>query len=67
VDIRELADKNYRLWLAKRRHPALQFKRIGNDLWSARIGAHCRAVGKFQDGDTFLWIWIGTHEQYNKL
>jgi hypothetical protein len=26
-----------------------------------------RAVGRFEDGETFLWLWIGSHEDYNKL
>jgi hypothetical protein len=67
VDIRRLADKSYRLWRANPRYPSLQFKPISNELWFARIGAHYRAVGKFLNGDLFMWIWIGTHEEYNKL
>ena len=65
ADIQKLADKNFRLWLMNSRYPALQFKPIANELWSARVGAHYRAVGKFLDGGTFMWIWIGTHEEYN--
>lgn len=34
--------------------------------WSARVGDHYRAVGYFEDSDTFIWTWIGTHEEYNK-
>jgi len=66
-DIRKLAEKNYRLWLDNPRHPSLQFKPIGKDFWSARVGAHYRAVGSFQDNQTFLWVWIGSHEDYNNL
>jgi hypothetical protein len=43
----------------------MHFKPIGKPNWSVRIGAHYRAVGQFA-GDTFLWEWIGTHEDYNK-
>jgi hypothetical protein len=63
--VRLLARKNYRLWLANAFHPALHFKPIGQGNWSARVGDHYRAVGKFI-ADCFLWEWIGTHEAYNK-
>ena len=66
-EARALADKNYGLWRENPRHPALQFKPVARDYWSARVGAHHRALGRFLDGDTFVWVWIGTHEEYNKL
>ena len=65
VDVRILARKNYRLWSANAFHPSLHFKPIGTPNWSLRVGAHYRAVGSFA-GDTFLWQWIGTHENYNQ-
>lgn len=49
------------------RYPALRFKPFKNNQWSARLGDHYRAVGRFVDGNTFLWTWIGSHEEYNKL
>ena len=63
--VKALARKNYSLWSANAFHPSLHFKSIGKPNWSARIGGHYRAVGKFA-GDTFVWEWIGTHEEYNK-
>ncbi len=65
VEVRELARKNYRLWSANAFHPSLHFKSLGKPNWSARIGDHHRAVGKFS-GSIFVWEWIGTHEKYNK-
>lgn len=64
--IRALARKNYRLWQADPFHGSLQFKKISSENWSARIGDHYRAVGKFVAG-VFLWEWIGSHEAYNQL
>ncbi len=65
LGIRELADKNFALLKADPRHPSLHFKRIG-DLWSVRIGEHFRALGtEVEDG--ILWIWIGSHSDYDKL
>jgi hypothetical protein len=53
ADVRLLAQKNYRLWSANAFHPSLQFKPIGKPNWSARVGGHYRAVGKFS-GTVFL-------------
>jgi len=64
-EIREIADKNYRLLKADPRHPSLHFKRIA-DLWSVRIGLHHRALGVPMNGDV-LWFWIGTHADYDKI
>ena len=65
--VQRLADKNYELWLQNQGHRSLHFKRFRRGDWSARVGDHYRAVGYFEDSDTFLWTWIGTHEEYNKL
>jgi hypothetical protein len=65
AEVRTLAQKNYRLWSANAFHPSLHFKSIGKSDWSVRVGGHYRAVGKFS-GETFLWEWIGSHEEYNK-
>lgn len=65
ADIRQLADKNYRLLKSDPRHPSLQFKKIA-ELWSVRIGLHYRALGTPVD-DGVSWFWIGTHADYDKL
>jgi len=62
---RALARKNYQLWSANAFHGSLRFKPLGKSNWSARVGDHYRAVGKFS-GEVFIWEWIGTHEEYNK-
>jgi hypothetical protein len=38
----------------------------GENRFSVRIGAHHRAIGHIF-GNTVEWVWIGTHEDYNKL
>ena len=67
VEVQLLAGKNHRLWVANPWHPSLQFKPFKNRNWSVRVGAHYRAVGYFHGANTFVWTWIGTHEEYNKL
>jgi hypothetical protein len=65
LEIQQLADKNFQLLKADTSHPSLQFKKVGK-LWSVRVGSHYRAVATpIEDG--FLWVWIGTHAEYDKL
>lgn len=65
AEVRELADKNYRLLKSDSRHPSLHFKKLGK-LWSVRVGAHYRALGVEVEGGMH-WIWIGTHAEYDKI
>jgi hypothetical protein len=67
IEIQRLADKNYVIWQDNPRHPSLRFKPIRAGQWSVRVGDHYRAVGHFEEKSIFLWTWIGTHEDYNKL
>jgi hypothetical protein len=39
----------------------LDFKKVGKENWSGRVGLNYRAIGKFTDDGTFLWEWIGIH------
>jgi hypothetical protein len=64
-DIREVADKNYRLLKSNPRHPSLRLKRIGK-LWAVRVGEHYRALGVDVEGGIH-WIWIGTHAEYDEI
>ena len=63
--VQALADKNFALLRADPRHPSLSFKRI-DSVWSVRVGAHYRALGTEIDGG-ILWVWIGTHADYDRL
>ena len=65
VDVQRLADKNFERLKADPSHPSLQFKKTGR-VWSARVGLHYRAVA-VAVADVFLWVWIGTHAEYDKL
>jgi len=64
-EVRAVADKNYELMRENPRHPSLHLKRIG-DLWSVRAGIHHRALG-VDVSDGIMWIWIGTHDEYDKI
>jgi hypothetical protein len=63
--IQEIADKQYQLLEANPRHPSLHFKKVGR-FWSARVTDDYRALAiPVEDG--FIWFWIGTHAEYEKL
>ncbi len=64
--IQDLAYKNFLLWKEDPAHRSLRFKKMSTENWSVRVGNHYRAIGHFVK-DGFLWTWIGTHEDYNKL
>lgn len=65
TDVREVADKNYKLLKSNPRHPSLHLKRIGK-LWAVRVGDHYRALGVDVEGG-ISWIWIGTHAEYDEI
>jgi len=64
-DIQKLADKAFALLKLNPRHPSLHFKKVG-PFWSARIGRAYRALAS-EDGEDFVWVWIGTHDEYEEL
>jgi len=46
-------------------HPSLNFKKIGK-VYSARIDPNHRAIA-YPDGDDFIRVWIGSHDEYDKI
>lgn len=65
TEIQNLADKNYKLLKDNPKHSSLKLKCI-EKLWSVRVGLHYRAIG-IDAEDGIQWIWIGSHESYNKM
>lgn len=65
MHVRELAQDNFKLLKNDPKHPSLHFKRIGN-FWSARVGRNYRALA-VEDGKDFIWVWIGSHAEYDRL
>ncbi len=66
--IQKQARAAYHLWKVNPYYPGLHFKCIDpvESIYSVRIGLHYRAVGT-KVGDTIIWYFIGTHEEYNHL
>ncbi len=65
ADVRELADKNFKLLKANPRHPSLQFKKIG-EYRSVRVGLRYRALA-VESPEGLVWFWIGSHSDYDRL
>ncbi|WP_420642574.1 type II toxin-antitoxin system RelE family toxin [Candidatus Leptofilum sp.] len=63
--VQKIARKNFELLKQNPKHPSLHFKRI-NQFWSVRVGLSYRALA-IQDDEDFIWVWIGTHNEYDKL
>lgn len=64
-EIQKVADQSFALLKREARHPSLHFKKTGK-LRSARVGLHHRALA-VPDASGFLWVWIGTHAEYDRL
>jgi len=64
-EIRKLADRCFGVLQLDPKHPSLHLKRVGR-FWSARVGSGYRALG-VEAPDGIVWIWIGTHEQYDQI
>jgi hypothetical protein len=63
--VRTTADENFEILKSDPRHPSLHLKRVGV-FWSVRVGIAWRALA-VQHDDTFVWFWIGSHADYDKL
>ena len=64
-EIRQLANRNYKLLKADPGHRSLQFKQVGQ-FWSVRVGLRYRALA-VETGDDLVWFWIGAHAEYDRL
>ena len=64
-EVQTLADEAFERLKENPQHPALHFRKVGR-YWSARVGTHYRALAE-ETADGLVWIWIGTHADYDKL
>lgn len=65
-EVQEQTREAYRLFKQNPYHPSLSFKQLTGNIYSARITLDYRAVG-IRDGDDMVWIWVGSHTDYDKL
>jgi hypothetical protein len=66
--VQDQALKAFRLWRSDPAHPSLQFKKVHPRLpiYSARVTESYRSVC-IRDRDVFIWFWIGSHPEYDRL
>jgi plasmid maintenance system killer protein len=66
--VKTRARSAWQLFQQNPEHPSLRFKKLQahENLWSVRINEQYRAVG-FRTGETIVWIWIGTHNEFDHL
>lgn len=65
-EIKNQAQKVYQLWQENQQHPSLHFKKVGKQLWSARVTNNHRALA-LKKGEDYYWFWIGSHDEYEKI
>jgi hypothetical protein len=65
-EMKKQARKAYRLWHDDPFYPSLHFKKVGKNLWSARVSSGFRGLA-LKKGDDYYWIWIGTHDEYESF
>ncbi|MCP4630242.1 MAG: hypothetical protein GY850_43040 [bacterium] len=65
ANIREIADKNFKLLRKDSSHPSLHLKKVSR-YWSVRVGKKYRALA-VQIEEGLIWFWIGTHAEYDRL
>ncbi len=65
--VRTQARQAFRLFLHNPDHSSLRFKKLNNayPFWSVRFGDGYRVVGQ-RDGETITWLWVGTHQAFDK-
>ena len=66
--VRHRAGAAYALFRNDPHHASLRFKQVHptRQIYSVRIGLGYRALG-VRSGDDILWLWIGSHADYNRL
>ena len=62
------AREAFRRFREKQAHPGLRLERLRSDprAWSVRVTLNVRAVA-FRHGDDWLWIWIGSHRDFDRI
>ena len=66
--VRKDAKQAYKLFECSPDHSSLRFKKLSitKDIWSVRISAKYRAVGR-RNGEEIYWFWVGSHNDFDNL
>lgn len=63
--VQQRARESFQLLQSNHLHPSLHFKPVGR-FWSVRVTDAVRALA-VKEGADFVWVWIGTHDEYDRL
>jgi hypothetical protein len=68
ADIQDRAREAFKIFSENPAHPSLQFKQVHptRPIYSARVSLQYRALA-IRNGEDWLWFWIGSHADYDKL
>ena len=66
--IKEAARAAHQKFLQNPAHSSLQLERLRSDprFWSVRVTRDYRAVAQRFEGDVWIWIWIGSHKDFDR-
>lgn len=64
--IRKETRRTYRIWKENPRAATVRFKKV-RDVYSVRIGTTGYRAIATDVANGFLWVWIGSHDQYERL
>ena len=63
--VQQVARRNFQRLKENPAYPSLRLKKVG-DYWVARVGSNYRALAVTEGADLF-WVWIGTHDAYERI
>lgn len=63
--VKKIARQNFQLLKRNPWHPSLHFKKVGK-FWLVRADIAHRTLA-VEEGDDYIWVWIGTHDEYERM
>jgi len=68
AEIKSAARAAHKKFVSQPSHPSLQLERLRYDprFWSVRVTRDYRAVAKRGVGDVWVWVWIGSHQDFDR-
>ena len=66
--VKQAARSAYRKFSENPGHPSLQLERLKFDarFWSVRVTRDYRAVAQRVVRDSWVWVWIGSHHDFDR-
>lgn len=68
--IQDAADRQYDLLKKDPDYPSVEFKKLCDtekgQIWSARVNDNYRALALRVNPETYVWFWIGEHDEYER-